>query len=178
MQQNRSELKDEMVYGMHPVQEAIDSGKQVERLFIQRDLSRTSLKELVKKAKVAGIQFDLVPLPKLNRLTRKNHQGVICFLSLIEYADLGTVVQSCFDRGEDPMILILDRITDVRNFGGICRTAECMGVTAVLIPEKGSAMINSESIRASSGALYNIPVCRSLNLKDSISYLSDSGLRR
>ncbi|HMT30461.1 MAG TPA: 23S rRNA (guanosine(2251)-2'-O)-methyltransferase RlmB [Bacteroidia bacterium] len=172
-QHNRED--DMMIFGIRPVMEAIDAGKEVERIFIQRDLSNTLGRELKSLLLQHNIQYSAVPIDKLNRLTRKNHQGVVCFLSAVSYQKIENVVPGLFEQNKFPLVLLLDRITDVRNFGAICRSAECMGVDAVIVPEKGGAMVNGDAIKASAGALNRITVCKEFNLKKTIEYLQESG---
>ena len=176
MNDYQNKINTDYIYGIHPVIEAVNSGKVIERLYVQQDLRNPQIKELLSITKQMDIPVILVPGAKLNRITRKNHQGVICYLSPVEYHDLKNVVQSAFESGEDPLVVMLDRVTDVRNFGSICRTAECMGAHAVLVPQRGGAMVNSDAIKASSGAINRMPICREHNLKNSLSYLKDSGL--
>ncbi len=164
----------EMVFGTQSVLETLRSGKEIERLFIQRELG---LSEIEKAAKESGIPYQRVPIEKLNRLTRKNHQGVVCFVSPIRYAPLHNVLAQVFEEGKTPLFLLLDRITDVRNFGAIARTAECAGVQALIVPQKGGAQINGDAMKTSSGALNFLPVCREVSLIESLRYLRDSGLQ-
>ena len=164
-----------MIFGIRPVMEAIDAGREIERLFIQRDIQNPQARELKRMLADRNIPFTAVPIEKLNRLTRKNHQGVVCFTGLISYFKAEAIVPQLFEKSTYPLLLLLDRVTDVRNFGAICRTAECMGVDAVIIPEKGGAMVNGDAIKASAGALHRIRVCREYNLKNTIDYLRDSG---
>jgi 23S rRNA (guanosine2251-2'-O)-methyltransferase len=170
-------LSQDFIYGIHPVREAIEAGKVIERLFIQREIKSPAIKNLIKVAQQHDVNIIPVPVGKLNRITRKLHQGVICFLSPVEYHDIRDSVQSTFENGLDPLVLMLDRVTDVRNFGSICRTAECMGVTAVLVPEKGGAMINSDAIKTSAGAVSRVTLCREHNLKSALQYLKEAGLK-
>jgi 23S rRNA (guanosine2251-2'-O)-methyltransferase len=171
----RSEDDKMMVFGIHPVADLADAGRGFERIFIQRDSKNPSLRTLRKLLESKGIAYSLVPVEKLNRLTRGNHQGVVGFLSLVEYARLEDVVPGLFGDKNHPLIVMLDRVTDVRNFGAVCRTAECMGVGAVVVPESGGAMIHGDAMRASAGALGRITVCREHNLKQVLEYLHDSG---
>jgi len=166
-----------MVFGVHSVLESFKSGQEVEKVLISKTLSNELIREMLTLANEHQIPVSKVPVGKLNRITRKNHQGVICFLSHIEYTSLEFVVNDAFQKGKDPLLLILDRITDVRNFGAIARTAECAGIDALVIPSKGGAQINSDAIKTSAGALHHIPVCREKNMKKSIQFLKDSGLR-
>lgn len=163
-----------MAFGIQPVLETLRSGKEVERLFIQREMG---MNEIVKLAESRQIAIHRVPLEKLNRLTRKNHQGVVCFLSPIRYAPIHNVLTQVYEEGKVPLFLLLDRVTDVRNFGAIVRTAECAGVQAVIVPSKGGAMINADAMKTSSGALNYMPVCREESLLEAIKYLIDSGLQ-
>lgn len=166
---------DLMIFGIRPVMEAIEAGKEIERIFIQRDISGDLSKELRQLLAKNDIHPAVVPIDKLNRLTRKNHQGVVCFLSHVSYARVEDVVPGLFNQPQYPVVLLLDRITDVRNFGAICRTAEFTGVGAVIVPEKGAALVNGDAVKASAGALNRITLCREYNLKDTITYLKDSG---
>ena len=168
---------NQMVFGIRAIIEAIKSGKEIENLFLQRGLTGGIILELRSLLKDHEIGFQLVPIEKLNRLTTKNHQGAVAFISPISYDKIENIIPLIYEKGEVPLILILDGITDVRNFGAIARTAECEGVDAILIPSKGSALVSSDAMKASAGALNRIPVCKSDNLKDSIFYLQQSGLR-
>lgn len=163
-----------MAFGIQPVLETLRSGKEVERLFIQREMG---MNEIVKLAESRQIAIHRVPLEKLNRLTRKNHQGVVCFLSPIRYVPVHNILTQVYEEGKVPLFLMLDRVTDVRNFGAIVRTAECAGVQAVIVPSKGAAMINADAMKTSSGALNYMPVCREENLVEAATYLIDSGLQ-
>ncbi|BDD05424.1 23S rRNA (guanosine(2251)-2'-O)-methyltransferase RlmB [Aureibacter tunicatorum] len=166
----------EMVFGIRAILESINSGKEIEKLFIQTGINNELIKELIQTAKNRKIPFVKVPQEKLNRITKKNHQGAIAYLSAIKYLPLENIIYQIFEKGEDPFLLILDRITDVRNFGAIARTAECLGVHAIIIPSRGAAQANSDAIKTSAGALNYIPVCREDNLKETIQYLKDSGI--
>ena len=167
----------DMIFGTRAVMEAIRAGKEIESLLIQKDLQNELIKELKETAAEHGVTYVKVPVEKLNRVTRKNHQGVICFLSPITYSSLDHVLNTAFSEGRMPLLLLLDRVTDVRNFGAVARTAECLGVDALVIPSRGSARISSDAMKTSAGALNFIPVCREDNLKETIRYLKDSGLQ-
>ena len=168
---------DNLIYGIHPVIESIRSGKEFDKLFIQKGQRGEQMAELYSLLKEFEIPYQHVPIEKLNRLTRKNHQGIVGFVSAISFQPVEEVVQMIFEKGETPLILILDRITDVRNFGAIARTAECAGVHAILFPMQNSAQVNADAMKTSAGALNNIPVCRSKNLSRSIDYLKEAGLQ-
>jgi 23S rRNA (guanosine2251-2'-O)-methyltransferase len=168
--------KENFIYGLHPVTEAIKSGKEIDRIFFKKGLQGSFSAELLQLAKTHQIPFQFVPQEKLDRITRKNHQGVIAMVSQISYESLDNLVQMVFEDGKTPLFLILDGITDVRNFGAISRTAECAGVHGIIIPMQGSAQINEEAVRTSAGALLRIPVCRERSLKSTANFLKESGI--
>lgn len=167
----------DLVFGTRAIIESIRSGKEIDKLLIQKGVSNDLTNELLKLASDLHIPYSKVPVEKLNRITRKNHQGAICFLSAINYASLDNIISECFNQGKAPFLIILDRITDVRNFGAVARTAECAGIDAIVIPGKGSAQVTSDAMKTSAGALNFIPVCREDNLKNTINYLKESGLQ-
>lgn len=168
---------NQMVFGIRAVMEAIDSGKEIESLFVQRGLASALMQELKQLVKQHDITYQQVPVEKLNRITRKNHQGVIAVISPITYQRVEDVVPMIYEAGEVPLILVLDQITDVRNFGAIARTAACAGVHAIVVPKKGSAEINPDAIKTSAGALYKITVCRQDNLAKTAKFLQESGIQ-
>jgi len=168
--------KENFIYGLHPVTEAIKSGKEIDRILFKKGLQGTFSAELLQLVRTHDIPFQFVPQEKLDRITRKNHQGVIALVSEISYQTLENLVQMVFEEGKNPLLLILDGITDVRNFGAICRSAECAGVHAIIIPMQGSAQINEEAVRTSAGALLRIPVCREKSLKAAARFLKESGV--
>lgn len=165
------------IFGLRPVIEAIDAGKTIDKLMVQKGLQGDIFSELMAKVREYDIPIQYVPVQKLNRLTRKNHQGVFAFLSPIEFHSIENVLPRIYEEGKNPLFLILDRVSDVRNFGAIARTAECCGVDAIIIPEKGSASVNEDAIKTSAGALYKIPVCKEKSLKDVVQFLQLSGIR-
>lgn len=164
------------IFGLRPVLEAIEAGKTIDKLMIQKGLQGDLYYELLDKAKEYGIPMQQVPGQKLNRLTGKNHQGVFAFISPIDFYQIENVLPRLYEEGKNPLILILDRVSDVRNFGAIARTAECTGVDTIIIPEKGSASVNEDAIKTSAGALYQIPVCKVKSLKETIKFLQLSGI--
>jgi 23S rRNA (guanosine2251-2'-O)-methyltransferase len=166
-----------MVFGLRPIIELIKSGKKIDKLLIQQGLTGETYGELRILLKKMSIPSQFVPVDKLNRITNKNHQGVIGYLAAITYQTVEEVIPFIFESGKTPLILVLDRITDVRNFGAITRTAECAGVDCIIIPEKGSAQVNSDAIKTSAGALLKVPVCRVPNLKFTIDYLKKCGIQ-
>ncbi len=167
---------DNFIFGIRPLLEAIDNGNIPERVLIQKGLQGENFALLFQKIRQSKIPFQMVPVEKLNRVTRKNHQGVIAYVSLIEYQPLHMVLQSLFEQGETPLLVLLDGVTDVRNMGALVRSAECAGAHAVIIPEKGVAPINADAIKASAGALSRLPICREPYLPATISFLKECGL--
>ncbi len=172
-----AEYKDDFVFGLRPVIEAIGASKEIDRVFIQNGLRNELFRELMVLLKQHNIPYKFVPIVKLNKITRKNHQGVVAYISPITYDNIENILPGLFEKGIDPLILIMDKITDVRNFGAILRTAESTGVNAVVFPSQGSAVLNSGTVKSSAGAIYNISICRSDNLKDTIDFLKNSGLK-
>ncbi len=164
-------------FGIRAIIEAIEAGKTIDKLFIQKGLHNDLFAELWKLVRLKRINYKHVPLEKINRLTRKNHQGVFAFISPIDFHNIEDVVPQLYEDGRNPLVLVLDRITDVRNFGAIARTAECAGVDTILIPEQNAAAINADAIKTSAGALHKIKVCRTWNLKLSLQFLKDSGVQ-
>ena len=170
-------IEKNFIFGIRPIIEAVKAGKTIDKLFIQRGLHNDLFAELWKLVRLRRINYKHVPLEKINRLTKKNHQGVFAFISPIEFNKIEDMIPQIFERGGTPLIIILDRITDVRNFGAIARTCECVGVDTILIPEQNSAAINADAVKTSAGALHKIPICRTWNLKLSIQFLKDSGIQ-
>jgi 23S rRNA (guanosine2251-2'-O)-methyltransferase len=170
-------MEASVIFGTRSVMEAVRAGKSIDKVLIKNGLSNELFGELYQLIKDHNISFQYVPLDKLNRITRKNHQGVIALLSSVEINRIEDLIPGIYERGEDPLILILDGITDVRNFGAIIRTAECAGVHAVVVPEKGAARMGEDAMKTSAGALNLVPVCRSSNLQAAIDFLRQSGIR-
>jgi 23S rRNA (guanosine2251-2'-O)-methyltransferase len=171
------ETDQHMIFGIHPVMEAVDSGKEIEKVFLKKGSTNEAVLELKRALKGKRVPFQEVPQEKLSRLTRKNHQGVVALLSPIEYQNIDEVTRRLIDEGKEPLILVLDRVSDVGNFGAICRSAECAGVHAILVPTKGSAQINSFAVKSSAGAIFNIPICRTGHILSEVRSLQESGLR-
>ncbi|MEZ5072232.1 MAG: 23S rRNA (guanosine(2251)-2'-O)-methyltransferase RlmB [Bacteroidales bacterium] len=168
---------EQLVYGLHAVLEALEAGKDLEKVLLRRG-GNSELQRKLKSA-LAGrnIPVQLVPVERLNRITRKNHQGVVAWISAISYSPLESILPAIFERGEDPLLLLLDGVSDVRNFGAIARSAECAGVHALVIPQSGAAAIGADAIKTSAGALHRIPVCRSRNLEEAVKFMKNSGLK-
>ncbi len=167
----------DFIFGTWPVIEAIRSNRQIDKIMIQAGARSPQISEIIGLAKTSQIPFQMVPIDKLNRICRKNHQGVIAYIAAVSYQRLDMLIPMVFESGIDPFILILDRITDVRNIGAIARTAEAAGVDAIVVPSKGSARLGADAVKASAGALSRVNICREENLKDSIQFLKNSGLR-
>lgn len=165
-----------MIFGIRAVIEALKSDKEFDKIFIRRDMTNELSRELY--AALAGREIPVikVPVEKLNRLTMKNHQGVIAFITPVTYQHIDDIIPTLYEEGKTPFVVVLDGITDVRNFGAIARTCECAGVHAIVIPIRGGASTNADAIKTSAGALLTLPVCRENNLTDTLKYLRQSGL--
>ena len=166
-----------IIFGIHAVLEALDAGRDLDKVFLKRGGGSDLFGRLVGQLKQREIPYQQVPVEKLNRLTRKNHQGVVAWLSEISYADIFNLLPTIYESGEEPLLLLLDGVSDVRNFGAIARSAECAGVHAIIVPTTGSAAINPDAIKTSAGALHRIPVCRHRDLLPITRFLRESGLR-
>jgi 23S rRNA (guanosine2251-2'-O)-methyltransferase len=167
--------KETILFGIHPVQEAIRSGRQIDKVLLKQGFRNEITPGLLPALREQNIPVQYVPLEKLNRITTKNHQGIIALISEIEYTDIEKLVPMLFEQGTVPALVMLDGVTDVRNLGGIARSAECAGFHGMIIPSKGSAQINADAIKTSAGALNSLPVCRVNNLQETMKYLHDSG---
>jgi len=165
-----------MLFGLRPILEALSAGRTLEKIFLLRGTKNSLVTDISTAARAAGIQVQMVPVEKLDNLTRKNHQGAVAFVSPIDYAPLDNIVSGLFEEGKVPFLLLLDRITDVRNFGAIARTAECLGVQAIVVPSRGAAQINGDALKTSAGALNILPVCREVSLHETIRFLQQSGI--
>ena len=175
-QKNNQEEKN-YIFGIRAIIEAVEAGKTIDKLFIQKGLHNDLFAELWKLVREKRINYKHVPLEKINRLTRKNHQGVFAFISPIDFHNIEDVIPKLYEEGKNPLVLVLDRITDVRNFGAIARTAECAGVDTILIPEQNAAAINADAIKTSAGALHKVTVCRTWNLKLALQFMKESGIQ-
>ncbi|MBT3382265.1 MAG: 23S rRNA (guanosine(2251)-2'-O)-methyltransferase RlmB [Prolixibacteraceae bacterium] len=169
--------KDEYIFGTRAIIEAIKNGKIIEKVLIRKGLNNELFQDLFYLLKENEIAYQFVPIEKINRVTRKNHQGVLALLSPVEFYNIETLLPELYESGSDPFILILDQITDVRNFGAIVRSAECAGVQTIIIPDKGMARIGADAVKTSAGAIHNLPICRVDNLPNAIQFLKDSGIK-
>ncbi len=169
------EQKQNFIVGIHPVTEALESDKNIEKVMFRQGMEGPQFRVLLDQLRDKGIQVQFAPQERLNRLTKANHQGVIAFLPQIEYVTLDKFTISEKERDALPLVLILDGISDVRNFGAIARSAECAGAHGIILPAKGSASVNADSIKTSAGALLRIPVCKVSNVREAIFFLKAGG---
>jgi 23S rRNA (guanosine2251-2'-O)-methyltransferase len=167
----------EMIFGIRAVIEAVEAGKDIDKVIVKRDLQGDLFKELSTALAAHNIPMQKVPMERINRFTRKNHQGVIAFLSAITYEKIEDIIPFLYEQGKSPFILVLDGLTDVRNFGAIARTCEVAGVDAIVIPARGSVTVNADAVKTSAGALLKIPVCKEESLTKAIQFLKDSGVK-
>lgn len=169
--------RNEFIFGIRAVMEAIEAGKQIDKIFIKKDLSGELATELLELVRRHHIVTQRVPVQRIDKITRKNHQGVVAILSAITYHRLDHLVPALYEDGVLPFIVVLDGITDVRNFGAIARTCECAGVDAIVIPEHGSVSVQADAVKTSAGALLHMPVCRERNTVSAVRLLKDSGYK-
>ena len=170
-------MKKEFVFGIHPVLEALHSGQEIDKILIQKTGQSEHLQEILQIARSRHLPVQKVPPEKLKRVTAKNHQGVIAFISAITFASLDNVIQSSYQRGNDPLLIMCDQITDVRNLGAIARTAECAGFQALVVPATGSAQLNNDAVKTSAGALAYLPICRDKSLAYAAGFIADNGIK-
>jgi 23S rRNA (guanosine2251-2'-O)-methyltransferase len=166
-----------MIFGTRAVMEAIRAGREIEKVFVQSGLNNDLVRELIGLAKEKQVPFTFTPAEKLNRLTNRNHQGVVCLLSAVQYATLENIIDKAYGEGREPFFLIIDRVTDVRNFGALARTAECAGLDAIIMGDKGNAPITGDAMKTSAGALSHLAVCREKDLRKTLRFLKDSGVQ-
>lgn len=170
-------MNKDYIFGLRAIIEAIEAGKDIDKVLIRKDLGGELAKELRAKMEEYGVVSQKVPVEKLNRITMKNHQGAIAFLSPVTYHKLENLVPLLYENGELPLIVVLDGITDTRNFGAIARTAECAAASAIVIPERNSVSVNADAVKTSAGALLYMPVCRERSLPEAVRLLKDNGYR-
>lgn len=169
--------QSDYIFGLRAIIEAIQSGKQIDKLLIKKDLQGDLAPDLLALAREHRVLIQRVPVERINRITRKNHQGALAILSSVTYYNLGNLVTSLYDDGILPFVVVLDGITDVRNFGAIARTAECCGVNALVIGERGSVSVGGDAVKTSAGALMSLPVCREHTIPAAVRFLKDSGVQ-
>jgi 23S rRNA (guanosine2251-2'-O)-methyltransferase len=172
-----NQKKKDIIYGIRSIEEALSSDTEIEKILVRKDHSNDLIKRILHEAYGLNIPIQKVPVQKINTYTRKNHQGILAFITAIRYASLDHIIHETFRQAKDPLLLMLDRITDVRNFGAISRTGEGLGFHAIILPSRGGALINQEAMKASAGALAHIPVCRVKNMARTLQYLQNHGIR-
>lgn len=169
--------KSDFIFGLRAIIEAIEAGKDIDKILIKTDINGELARELLGKAKAYGILVRRVPQEKLNRITMKNHQGAIAILAAVPYQKLENIIPMLYEEGKNPLIIVLDGVTDIRNFGAIARTANCAGANALVIPSHNSVSITADAIKTSAGALFHIPVCREKNTIDAVKILKENGYK-
>lgn len=168
---------NDLIFGLRAIIEAIEAGKEIDKILLKKDMQSDLAKELFAAVKGRNIPVVRVPVERIDRITKKNHQGAIAFISPIIYQRITDIIPSLYEAGKSPLIVVLDGVTDVRNFGAIARTCECAGVDAIVLPQSGSAPVNADAIKTSAGALMSIPVCREHNLAYVMQFMKDSGIK-
>lgn len=168
---------EQLVYGLRPVLEALDSDRQIDRILLQKGVDGSLVAELKKKVAECHLPIQYVPVEKLNRMAAGNHQGVVATISPVGFHTFADLLDECLESGKCPFFVMLDHVTDVRNMGAIVRTAECVGVHGVIVPDYGSAQINEDAVKTSSGALLRLPICRESNLKTVVNLAKQSGIK-
>lgn len=169
--------ENKYIFGIRAVIEAIEAGKEIDKILVKKDLASDLADELLRVARENKVVVQKVPVEKINRVTRKNHQGVLAFLSAVTYYRLEHLVPQLYEGGRVPFMVLLDGLTDVRNFGAIARTCDCAGVDAIVIPERGSVSVGADAVKTSAGALHYLPVCREHSLVWAVKFLKDSGYK-
>jgi len=168
--------QDNQIFGIRAIIEAIEAGKDIDKVFIQKEASGELMSSLLKTLKKNNVNFSYVPIEKLNKLTNKNHQGAIANISPISFSSLEELVEGVLEKKEKPLFVILDQISDARNFGAIIRTAVCCGADGIIVSKNGAAPVNGDTVKTSAGAVFNIPICKVDHIKDAVFYLQGSGV--
>jgi 23S rRNA (guanosine2251-2'-O)-methyltransferase len=168
--------KETLLFGIYPVIEALKAKQTIDKAYVQKGLQSPKIDAIVVDLEALNTTISYVPLEKMEKLCRSNHQGIILISSPIEFVALETMVEAVLESKKTPLFLILDQISDVRNFGAILRTAECTGVDGVIIQKKGGAPVSGDTVKTSAGAIFNIPICKVDHIKDAIYYLQGSGI--
>jgi len=167
--------KNQYIYGTHAVVEALQAAKDIDKILLSKTMSDDTASMVIELARQLRIPVQRVPVAKIDRITRRNHQGIVALLSAVTYYRVEDIVPQLFDNGDNPLLVVLDGVTDVRNFGAVARTCECAGVNAIVIPDRESVSVNADAVKTSAGALNHLPVCREHNLAGAVRYLRDSG---
>lgn len=168
--------RESKIFGIYPVLEAIKAETVLDKLYVQKGISNPKIDSIVTQLENSNTTINYVPVEKLDKLTRSNHQGVVAITSPIEFYELEVVVEAVLAKEDTPLFLILDQISDVRNFGAIIRTAECTGVDAIIVQKKGGAPVSGDTVKTSAGAIFKVPICKVDHIKDAIFYLQGSGI--
>ncbi|WP_026978423.1 23S rRNA (guanosine(2251)-2'-O)-methyltransferase RlmB [Flavobacterium tegetincola] len=169
--------KEHLIFGIRAIVEAIQAGKEVDKVFLQKDAQGELMKDLLKVMKRNNVNFTYVPVEKLNRLTPNNHQGAVATIAPISFVEIEALIENVLEKTKTPLFLVLDQISDARNFGAIIRTAECSGVDGIIVQKSGAAPVNGDTVKTSAGAVFNIPICRVEHIKDAIFFLQGSGIK-
>ncbi|UYW02571.1 23S rRNA (guanosine(2251)-2'-O)-methyltransferase RlmB [Flavobacterium agricola] len=169
--------KEDQIFGIRAIIEAINAGKNIDKVFIQKEAKGELMQELFKVMKSKNINFSYVPVEKLNKLTSNNHQGAVASIAPIEFVTIEDLVETVLESGKTPLFLILDQISDARNFGAIIRTAECTGVNGIIIQKQGAAPVNGDTVKTSTGAVFNVPICKVDHIKDAVYFLEASDIQ-
>ncbi|CAM3391685.1 23S rRNA (Guanosine(2251)-2'-O)-methyltransferase RlmB [Flavobacterium longum] len=169
--------KEHQIFGIRAILEAIDAGAAIDKVFVQKEASGDLMKKLLAALKRNNVNHAFVPIEKLNRLTPNNHQGAVATISPIAFYDLDILLEELNSANKTPLLLILDQISDARNFGAIIRTAECTGVHGIIISKSGAAPVNGDTVKTSAGAVFNMPICKVEHIKDAIFTLQASGIK-
>ena len=165
------------IFGLRAIMEALEAGQEINKVLLKKDLRGELSSELLTMLRAYGVPVQRVPMEKLNSITRKNHQGAIALLSPVAYHSLEQILPAVYEEGRLPFFILLDGVTDTRNFGAIARTAECAGVDAIIIPRRNSVAITADAEKASAGALMHLPVCRVDSMSETVKYLLDAGVK-
>ncbi|HPY82390.1 MAG: 23S rRNA (guanosine(2251)-2'-O)-methyltransferase RlmB [Bacteroidales bacterium] len=168
--------QNNVIIGIHAVHEALKDSLTLDQILIKKNANNEIIREIIYLARKQTVTVKTVPVEKINRITRKNHQGVIAFSSPVDFHNITNLVPSIFEKGAIPLFVILDQITDVRNFGAIVRSCECFGVNGIIIPQKGAAQIGEDAVKTSAGALYKVPISKVHSLPSCIDFLQQSGI--
>ncbi|WP_262733182.1 23S rRNA (guanosine(2251)-2'-O)-methyltransferase RlmB [Gaetbulibacter sp. NE] len=169
--------KETTIFGIRAIIEAIKSGENIDKIFLQKGLKGDLFTELEQLIRQERLNASYVPVEKLNRLSKKNHQGAVAQIAPISFYDIEDLVLNVIESGKTPLFLLLDQLNDVRNFGAIIRTAECTGVSGIIIQKKGGAPVNGDTVKTSAGAIFKIPICKVDHIKDAVFHMQASGIK-
>lgn len=169
---------EQLIFGIRAVIEAITAGKNIDKVFLQKEATGELMQELLKSLKKNSVNFSYVPIEKLNKLSKfNNHQGAVASISPVSFLTMEQLVEGTLEKKDNPLFLILDQLSDARNFGAVIRTAECTGVDGIIIQKQGAAPVNGDTVKTSAGAVFNIPICKVDHIKDAVFYLQGSGIK-